>query len=280
MNFAGLMVCGWTIAGDVCPGTANHVSPWRLEDRIKAAADAGYTGIGLWHGDLAGLQLDEVAARLAAHRITTVEVEHLANWFASGAPREESDRVRMELFAAAAALGARQLKIVPPFGNAGYATAHLAAEFRTLCQQAAAHNLLVALEMIPFSDIPTLAAATSLVTEAACPNGGLLVDIWHLFRSGGTLADLARTPRGYLVAAELCDADAAPHGGLATDSLHHRKFCGEGALDIAGFIATLDRAGYDGPYSVEILSDEVRQMTLKEAATRSFATTRAAWDSA
>jgi sugar phosphate isomerase/epimerase len=271
------MVCGWTIAGNVCPGTTNHVSPWRLEDRIKAAAAAGYTGIGLWHGDLAGLNLADVAACLAAHGITTIEVEHLANWFATGAERVVSDRVRADLFAAAAELGARQLKIVPPFGNAGYSMAHLALEFRTLCQQAAAHDLLVALEMVPFSDIATLGAATALVTQAACRNGGLLIDIWHLTRSGGTLAELGRTPPGYLLAAELCDADATPHGDLATDSMHHRKFCGAGAFDIRSFIATLDKAGYDGPYSVEILSDELRQMPLDQAARRSYATASAMW---
>jgi len=274
---ASLMVCGWTIAGDVCPGTANHVSPFPLADRIKAAAQAGYTGIGLWHGDLAGLQLPDIAACLQAHGMTTIEVEHLGDWFASGAARAASDTVRAELFAAAAALGARQIKVVPPFGNSGYGMAHLAAEFAALCQQAATQNLMVALEMIPFSDIPTLEAALDLVHLAACPNGGLLMDVWHFHRSRGRLEALARVPRGFLLAAELCDAEAAPQGSLFEDSMHCRRFCGDGALDIRGFIAAMDKAGYAGPYSVEILSDELRQMPLKKAAQRSYDTARKMW---
>jgi hypothetical protein len=39
----------------------------------------------------------------------------------------------------------------------------------------------------------------------------------------------------------------------------------------------LDKAGYDGPYSVEILSDELRQMPLDQAARRSYATASAMW---
>jgi sugar phosphate isomerase/epimerase len=282
MNYApSLMACCWTIAGDACPGTAKHLSPFPLEDRIKAAAVAGYTGVGLWHGDLLQarkrLSDAEIAACLRAHGITSIEVEHLAGWFTSGAERAASDQVRADLFAAASALGARQLKIVPPFGNVGYTTAHLTSEFRTLCQQAAAHGLLVALEMIPFSDVATLDAAEALVRQAACPNGGLLVDIWHLYRSGGTLAALAQIPREYLMAVEICDAAAVPLGTPHDDSMRHRKLCGEGALDITGFIATLDKAGYAGPYSVEILSDELRQLPLDEAARRSFATARRLW---
>ena len=47
-----LLASCWTIGGNICPGTANNISAFRLEDRIEAAATAGYTGIGLWHGDL------------------------------------------------------------------------------------------------------------------------------------------------------------------------------------------------------------------------------------
>ena len=136
----------------------------------------------------------------------------------------------------------------------------------------------VALEMISFSDIAMLQVALILVTRASCANGGLLVDISHLTRSGGDYAALSRVPREFLMAAELCDAAAMPHGSLTEDSMHHRKFCGDGAFDIPEFIVAMAKAGYEGSYGVEILSDDLRKFSLQTAATQSYRTTRAMWD--
>ena len=223
------------------------------------------------------LSYADISDCLNRNGISTIELEYLAEWFAHGEARARANQVRNDLFEAADALQARHIKIVPPFGNAQYEMSHLAGEFSALCGQAAQHGVRVALEMIPFSDIATLQAAQDLVTQAGSPNGGILVDIWHLHRSGGTYTELSRVPTAFLMAAELCDAEAVPNGELAQDSMHHRKFCGEGAFSIPEFITAMGKAGYQGPYGVEILSDDLRKLPLQTAATESYRTTRAMW---
>ena len=44
---------------------------------------------------------------------------------------------------------------------------------------------------------------------------------------------------------------------------------------VPGFIEAMIRAGYRGPYGVEILSRELRRLPVAEAARRSFETARA-----
>jgi len=54
--------------------------------------------------------------------------------------------------------------------------------------------------------------------------------------------------------------------------LHRRKLCGEGDFDLPAFLREVLARGYRGPFGVDIMSSEQRQRPLKEAASRSFAT--------
>jgi sugar phosphate isomerase/epimerase len=60
---------------------------------------------------------------------------------------------------------------------------------------------------------------------------------------------------------------------LHEDTVNHRKFCGEGEFDVKGFVACIQKAGYSGPWGIEVLSQDLRKKTLEEAASRAFNTT-------
>lgn len=277
MGAPQLIATCWTTAGDVRPDRPDNLGRFPLEERIEAAARAGYAGTGFWLGDLIAWQEQgRDYARLRRHLSDAgqqlVELEFLADWFAIGERRTRSDAARVELFRAAEALGARHAKVMPPFLPDDPAGADLAGEFAALCAQAAEHGLMIGMEMLPFSTLPNLATALEMVAAANAPNGGLLIDIWHVMRSGGTMADVAQVPGRFIIAAELCDAMMAMQGSITEDTMRHRKLCGEGEFDVPGFIAALGMAGYDGPCGVEILSDDFRQLPLEEAAIRSFDT--------
>lgn len=270
-----LIATCWTTAGNVRPDHADNLSRWRLEDRIEAAARAGYRGFGFWLGDLVvwreeGGHYAALSRHLADAGLSVVELEHLSDWFAEGERRERSDAARAELFRAADALGARHAKVMPPFGGQDLPINRLAGCFASLCDDAARHGLLIAMEMIPFSDLPDLSSALEMVRRADATHGGLLIDIWHVVRSGGAVADVAAVPGRFIKAVELCDADLAMRGTITEDTMRHRRFCGEGQFDLPGFVAALGQAGYDGPFGVEILSDALRALPLDEAARRSF----------
>lgn len=272
-----LVAAYWTIAGDVYPFAENEVSPFPFQDRVEAAAKAGYRGIGLIHADLmavsAKIGLKEMRRILDANDMKHLELEFIVQWFASGELRRQSDIVRRDLFEAASVLGARDVKIAPEFDAKTIDIPHVMESFAGICRDAAKHGTSIAMEIMPFSNVATLPVALEIVRGAGQPNGGLLLDIWHIGRGGIPYADVAKVPKEYIVSVELDDADKDVVGTLWEDTIYRRRLCGEGVLNPLAYLRALDQTGYAGPYAVEVISVDHRRKPLSEMAKSSFDTT-------
>ena len=131
--------------------------------------------------------------------------------------------------------------------------ARRAEKFAEFVGLAAEYGLRVAVEFFPLSQLPSLAAALDLVTALGKPaQAGINVDLLHLMRSGGSLAELRAVPAEYIHYAQYCDAPlAGPAAGMtaADEASAYRLLAGEGGFDLAGFAAALP-AGT--PASVEL----------------------------
>lgn len=277
-----LIASYWTLAGDVYPMGPNEVSPFPFEKRVEVAASVGYRGLGLLHADLVAvadrLGLGEMRHILDANDMQHVELEFLTDWYTQGPARAESDRVRQDLLEAAQTLGARCIKIAPGIGepaleDVALTQPSMVKSFAALCREAAHYGTLIALEMLPFSNIRTVSAALELVSTDPQPNGGLYLDIWHIARGGIDVSEVAKIPQHFIKAVELDDADRNVVGTLFDDTRFQRRLCGEGTFDIPAFLLAIEQTGYRGPYAVEIISQEHRRLSLEEAARRSFETT-------
>lgn len=273
-----LIACFWTIGGRYVFGDADH-SPWDFRLRAEAASHAGYRGIGLKHADLmrtlerygyAG-----VRSILADNDLIALELEALFDWFHTDQRRAASDIVRHDLLKAAEELGAHHVKVAGDFmPDASRDIGPMHDAFQVLARQATQSGTIVSLEPIAFSNVPTLDAAMGVIGEAAGHGGGVMLDAWHITRGHFPLADIAKLPRGAIAGAELDDGTLTTVGDPISDTLDRRRLCGEGEFDLRGIIAAVQATGYDGPWGVEIISEEQRSRTLEEAAQRSFATTR------
>lgn len=143
------------------------------------------------------------------------------------------------LFEAAAELGARYLDVLcfdPSFDRA-------CDTFGELCRAAGPYGLGCSVEFMGFSTVPTIASARTMVDRAGSPGAGVLVDPLHLFRTGGTVADLAATPPGALPVVQLCDAaSAASEPDLAAaraEAVAGRMPPGEGVFPLREFVRAL-----------------------------------------
>jgi len=249
-------------------------------DRVAAAAAAGFSAIGMAPDDYtacrkAGVADAEMRRILDDHGIAAAELEFLMGWWDRGEAGKRSRATEDTFYAAAEALGARHMNVGSPAPRGTLPPLPVVADhFAALCDRAAAHDLIVALEFLPWSDIPDAATAWEIVRHAG-KNGGILIDSWHYFRGAADPAQVRAIPADRFVLIQFDDADAVPVGDFMEDTTDHRKMPGQGDFDLIGFIRLLDEIGVQAPISVEILSAEQRARPLAEAAKMAHDTSRA-----
>lgn len=281
-----LIATYWTIAGNVEPlgPQEREASPFDFRMRVEAAARAGFAGVGLIESDLRMVRrqydFPTMATILADHGMRHTEFEFVVGWLDDGAAGQAAQTTFDYLLEAAAALGARQIKIGPDMNARHWPLEHMIERFVALCAQAQNKGVAVALEIMPWTNLRTIDEGLAVVAGADAPNGGLLLDIWHLARGGQNYADIARIPPRFIQHIEIDDADRDVVGTLLEDTLDRRRLCGEGALDVAAFLRAVLASGYAGPYGVEIISHQHRQRSLDEAAQVAYSTALAQFPAA
>ena len=267
-----LLATCWTSAGDAASDRADLRSPLDLRERIEAVAAAGFSGFGLLSADLPAAEqrygLHGIRTLLDDNGIVDLELEGIPDWWDDGPRREESDRVRRDLLRAAEALGAKHVKVTPDGDDAPWDREHWAKKFAELAAQVHDAGTRLGIEFFPWSNIKTLRDGLALVEDAGHAGAGVVIDVWHVERAGTPVADLAAVPLDRIVGVELNDADADIVGTLFEDTVHRRRYCGEGVFDLDGIIAALRTAGWTGPWGVEILSAEHRSLPVREAVRR------------
>ena len=270
-----LLASYWTIAGRTFPHTDREYSPFDFKDRVEAAAVAGFKGFGLWHADLEHIlqhrTLKEMKVILDDHDMKYVELEFLTDWFLEGERKKQSDLCKQKLLQAAEVLQAKHIKI-GDFYREKCPMADLIDSFAKLCEEAANHGTKIGFELMPFAMIDTLPDALRLVEGT---NGGIIFDLWHIVKLRIPYEEVARVPARHVLGIELNDGTFEAPWSLHEDTVNHRRFCGEGEFDVPGFIHQMQRAGYSGPWGIEVLSEEAREMPLHQLTTRAFQTTMA-----
>lgn len=280
-----LLAAYWTLAGDVYPGAPTEISPYSLRERAAAASRAGWSGIGLILDDLEysveQYGVSGVKKILEDTGMKYFELEILMDWYLDGEARTKSDHFRRRVIELGAELGMRNLKIgANPFDEAPANFPRMTEEFAKLCEDVATVGATVAIEFMPFSNIRNIGDALKIAEGANQPNGGLMVDHWHVARFGSPYSEVARIPARFIKGVELDDVAAEIKGTLLDDSTFNRKLCGEGVADCRAFVEALDKAGCDLPYyGVELISEPFRKLPLEEMAKRAYDTTIAQFSS-
>jgi sugar phosphate isomerase/epimerase len=272
----------WTLSGpvEVHVGRAWSTFDWR--DRCEEAAKVGFRGIGIWHADLEHVlerrSLREMKDVFDAAGLEHLELEFLMDWFLDPGDdrRAASDAHRRLLFDAAAALGAHHIKV----GNIPGAECPLeqvTERFAELCADAADHHAAkIVYEVMPFDvNVRSIDAALEVVDGAGAANGGIAIDTWHMAKLGIVPDDLKRIPPEYLSWVELSDGRREDMDDLVDETVNHRRLPGEGEFDVPAYVEACREHGYRGPWGVEVLSEELRNLPMEEIFRRAYETTSA-----
>jgi sugar phosphate isomerase/epimerase len=136
----------------------------------------------------------------------------------------------------AAYLGARRVDVN---GN-DPDEARLTDRFAALCALCAEYGLGVGIEFMMSTHVRTLADALSLIDRSGARNAAVTVDALHLFRSGGSPADIATLDAAQISYVQLCDAPAElPPEGYAWEAGRQRLLPGEGELPMQALVDVL-----------------------------------------
>ncbi|WP_448624273.1 sugar phosphate isomerase/epimerase family protein [Geodermatophilus sp. URMC 64] len=251
-----------------------------FEERVRAAADAGFAAMGLYVREYQRLRSEgatdaDLNAVLDAHGLRVVEIEALRGWSATGPEREAYLADERDVFAMSDALGpGHHVQVIGPYTG----TLDDAAEaFAGVCDRAAEHGLCAAIEFLPeMTNIPDADTAMEIVNRAGRANGGICLDSWHHFRGADDDAMLRRIPPERIFAVQIDDGPRRPvDADYYTDCTRYRQVPGEGAFDLVGFLSLLAGMGVRIPLSVEVISEELLQRPAAEVARRLAEGTRA-----
>ncbi|GAA0546328.1 bifunctional sugar phosphate isomerase/epimerase/4-hydroxyphenylpyruvate dioxygenase family protein [Actinomadura livida] len=234
-----------------------------LEDKLAAAAGAGFDGVEIFENDLLACPLtpEEIAGRCADLGLAVELYQPFRDFEA--VPEElhrRNLRRAAHKFALARRLGADTVLVCSSVApEAVDDDALAAAQLRALGELAAEHGVRVAYEALAWGKhVRTWERSAELVLRADHPAVGLCLDSFHVLSRGGDIAGITEFPAEKLFFLQLADA---PH--MRMDVLqwsrHHRLFPGQGAFDLAGFTSRVLAAGYEGPLSLEVFNDVFRQ---------------------
>ena len=251
----------------------SHFSRPRFDDfdgRVRAAAAAGFAGIGLYtqaYGRMRdeGRTATELARVVADHGLVLAEIETARGWWATDGPVAAESRLIEELaYELADATGARYLQAIGPYDCP---VAQAIDGFGRLCDRAAAHGLLVGIEWLPYTNIATAVDAQAIVEGAGRDNAGYCADIWHHVRGANDTDLLRALPGDRIFAVQMDDGPAEPvFDDYKADCLASRVPPGEGTFDCVGFVRLLTEMGVTAPISVEVASHELWAQPVEHAA--------------
>ncbi len=247
---------------------------------VDAAAVNGFSAISMstrryrQARDREGMSDADLRARLRHTGVLVAEVDVVYEWAQGGDNGERSRRMEERVRAIASLVGARSINMVSDIGDPHEPIDAAAERFAAVCDRCATDGLLAHIEYMPWFNGVELARMAAVVTMADRPNGGLEIDVWHHFRSGLTVADIAALDGRFVNAIQLDDAPAVARANLLEETLHERLVPGEGALDVVGFIRALDEIGCRAPVGVEVPSDVLTGLHPTEAARRAAVAAR------
>ncbi len=240
-----------------------------LEDKLHAAAEAGFAGVELLEYDLlmSSWSPGELAAQasrlgLAVEVYQPFHIETVPD-DEFGAHLRRAER-KLDLLGE---LGARVLVCCSSRTDAGLDDDDRAVEqLHAVAEKAQARGLRLAYEAVPWGRVRTHEEAWRIVERVDHPALGICLDSFHVLSRSNSPAAVGDIPTDKVFHIQLADA---PRPDIDTPewSLHHRLFPGQGALDVGGFLTRMQGAGYDGPVALEVFNDVYQQEDPRHTAT-------------
>ncbi|TYB55996.1 sugar phosphate isomerase/epimerase and 4-hydroxyphenylpyruvate domain-containing protein [Nonomuraea sp. PA05] len=241
-----------------------------LPEKLEAIAAAGFDGVEIFENDLLACPLspEEVRSRAADLGLGIDLYQPFRDFESVPADVLAGNLRRAERkFRVMERLGADLLLVCSNVSPDAIGDDELAAEqLRLLAERAAEHGVRIAYEALAWGrHVNEYLHAWRVVRMADHPNLGTCLDSFHILSRGSDPIGIEAIPGEKIFFLQLADAPL-----LAMDVLqwsrHYRCFPGQGNFDLTGLTASVLRAGYAGPLSLEVFNDVFRQASAERTA--------------
>lgn len=258
-----LTISSWTL-GDQC----------KFEDRVVAAKEAGFEGIGLRAETYVdalneGLFDEDLLTILNKHGVRVTEVEYIVQWADENRSYEQKYKEQM-CFHMCRLFGVGHI-------NCGlmenYSVEYTAQKLKELCHRAG--EFIIGVEPMPYSGIPDIAKGWAVVQASDCDNAALILDTWHWVRANQPLElDVIKdVPAEKIVSIQINDVWDRPYATsiLRDESMHDRLAPGTGIGSTVAFVKLIKEKGVcPRAMGVEVISDAILATGLKECARHNY----------
>jgi 3-dehydroshikimate dehydratase len=234
-----------------------------LEDKLHAAAAAGFHGVEIFENDLVVSPWSPAEVRRACADLgLRIDLYQPFRDFEGVPPDVLKANLRRaeHKFDVMEQLGADTMLVCSTTSPDAVDDDDLAAEqLHMLAERAADRGIRIAYEALAWGRfVNTYDHSWRIVRKAAHPALGLCLDSFHVLSKGSDIGAIRVIPGSKIFFLQLADAPWLNMDVLQW-SRHHRLFPGQGSFDLPEFVNTVLGTGYDGPLSLEVFNDVVRQ---------------------
>jgi sugar phosphate isomerase/epimerase len=231
-------------------------SPDRLLD---AASAAGFRGVGLSSMETAewidaGVSSRALRRKLEDRNLRADYLDPLVIWLGGVEPSFDSLK-EDQVVALGAELDVPRINVTlaGPYDRSEAANA-----FGRLAERISAMGIIPMIEFAPFFGVSNLERAADVIRDAGIVSAGILLDAWHLARSGGKPRDIEHLPSGCIQAVHLSDASAEPQQDLIMETMTGRLFPGEGIAQVSEIIHRVQAHSPRAIFTLEVYSPLLR----------------------
>ena len=248
-----------------------------LGDVLRIARETGWDAVELRRLDFVragehGLTAADVVDRVRASGLPVACVGVEFGWmWARGAERARLYHVFAEQCERARALGSTT--IMSPVDRGRGDLGEAVASVREVGDIAAGHGVTLAVEFNSQAEqLNTLEAVRELMARVAHPSCGLLLDTYHLRRSGADLRAIEAVPAAEIAYVQYSDV---PRSGLEPGRAIDRLPPGQGTVPFKEIFGVLAHKGYAGYVSYEAPNPSAWARPAQEVAREALDATRA-----
>ena len=245
----------------------------KVADILKVARSTGWDGVEISRQSItAAMPIDEIARLVKASGLPVACVGAGSGWmWSDGDARRAMLATFDEACRVAASLDCRT--VMSPVDQGTGDLAQAAAGVREVGDMAARHGVRLAVEFNSLAkQLNSLERARELMDRAAHPACGLLLDTYHLGRSGATMRQIEDVAPREIVYVQYSDV---PRTGLKPGYALDRLPPGHGSFAFKEFFALMNTKGYGGFLSYEAPNETAWTRPPDDVAREALSATRA-----